>query len=205
MARRLEAMGAYSYRNGFRVTLQPQMLDRPFSWRKPQRIFVNSMSDLFHVGVPKDYIRKVFDVMVAADWHHFQVLTKRSGRLHRLSNKLPWPKNVWMGVSVENRDYVRRIDHLRNTEAHVKFLSLEPLIGPLPNLDLHSIDWVIVGGESGPGARPMDPGWVREIRDQCVDAGVAFFFKQWGGVFKKQAGRRLDERTWDEYPVLASA
>lgn len=205
MARRLEAMGAYSYRNGFRVTLQPQMLDRPLTWRKPQRIFVNSMSDLFHVNVPKDYIRKVFDVMVAANWHQFQVLTKRSGRLLRLSSELPWPKNVWMGVSVENSDYLRRIDHLRNTGAQVKFLSLEPLIGPIPNLDLHNIDWVIVGGESGPGARPMDPGWVREIRDQCIYAGVAFFFKQWGGTFKKHTGRRLDERTWDEYPALRSA
>jgi protein gp37 len=205
MAGRLEAMGAYNYRNGFQVTLQPQMLDRPLRWRKPQRIFVNSMSDLFHVDVPKDYIHRVFDVMVAANQHQFQVLTKRSGRLLRLSRELPWPRNVWMGVSVENTDYLRRIDHLRNTGAHVKFLSLEPLIGPLPNLDLSNIDWVIVGGESGPGARAMDPGWVREIRDQCIRDGVAFFFKQWGGVFKKQAGRTLDERTWDEYPALASA
>lgn len=205
MARRLEAMGAYNYRNGFQVTLQPQMLDRPLRWRKPQRVFVNSMSDLFHVQVPKDYVHKVFDVMVTAQWHQFQVLTKRSGRLLKLSNELPWPRNIWMGVSVENADYVRRIDHLRSTGAQVKFLSLEPLIGPLPNLDLRNIDWVIVGGESGPGARPMDSGWVREIRDQCIDAGVPFFFKQWGGVFKKHAGRKLDERTWDEYPALASA
>ena len=123
----------------------------------------------------------------------------------KLSNELPWPGNIWMGVSVENADYIRRIDHLRSTGAQVKFLSLEPLIGPLPNLDLRDIDWVIVGGESGPGARPMDPGWVREIRDQCIHAGVAFFFKQWGGVFKKRAGRKLEERTWDEYPALASA
>jgi protein gp37 len=128
MARRLEAMGAYNYRNGFQVTLQPQMLDRPLKWRKPQRIFVNSMSDLFHVDVPKDYVLKVFDVMVAAHWHQFQVLTKRSGRLLKLSKELPWPKNVWMGVSVENADYVRRIDHLRRAGAHVKFLSLEPLM-----------------------------------------------------------------------------
>ena len=205
MARRLEAMGAYNYRNGFQVTLQPQMLDRPLRWRKPQRIFVNSMSDLFHVDVPKDYVHKVFDVMVAAHWRQFQVLTKRSGRLLKLSSELPWPQNIWMGVSVENADYMRRIDHLRNSGAQVKFLSLEPLIGPLPNLDLRDIDWVIVGGESGPNARPMDPGWVREIRDQCIGAGVAFFFKQWGGVFKKRAGRKLDERTWDEYPTLAPA
>lgn len=181
------------------------MLDRPLRWRKPQRIFVNSMSDLFHVDVPKDYVHEVFDVMVAAHWRQFQVLTKRSGRLLKLSSELPWPQNIWMGVSVENADYMRRIDHLRNSGAQVKFLSLEPLIGPLPNLDLRDIDWVIVGGESGPNARPMDPGWVREIRDQCIGAGVAFFFKQWGGVFKKRAGRKLDERTWDEYPTLAPA
>lgn len=205
MAHRLQAMGAANYRTGFRLTLQPHMLDRPLKWRKPQRIFVNSMSDLFHVSVPRDYIRKVFDVMCAARWHQFQVLTKRSGRLFKLSSELPWPENVWMGVSVENAEYLCRIDHLRCTGARVKFLSLEPLIGPLPNLDLRGIDWVIVGGESGPGARPMDPAWVRDIRDQCVDAGVAFFFKQWGGVFKKHSGRMLDERTWDQYPhaVLA--
>jgi protein gp37 len=198
-------MGAYNYRNGFKVTLQPQMLDRPMQWRRPQRIFVNSMSDLFHVEVPKDYIHRVFDVMVRAHWHQFQVLTKRSGRLFKLSKELPWPGNVWMGVSVESSDYVRRIDHLRGTGARVRFLSLEPLIGPLPNLDLRAIDWVIVGGESGPGSRPMDPAWVREIRDQCIDAEVAFFFKQWGGVFKKRAGRKLDDRTWDQYPASALA
>jgi len=181
------------------------MLDRPLQWRKPQRIFVNSMSDLFHVDVPSEYIHKVFDVMGAAHWHQFQVLTKRSGRLLKLSKELQWTKNIWMGVSVENADYVRRIDHLRRTGAHVKFLSLEPLIGPLPNLDLHEIDWVIVGGESGPGARPMDPGWVRDIRDQCIHANVSFFFKQWGGVFKKRSGRELDERTWNQYPAIASA
>jgi protein gp37 len=205
MARRLAAMGAYNYRNGFKVTLQPQMLDRPLTWKRPQRIFVNSMSDLFHVDVPGDYIRKVFDTMQTAHWHQFQVLTKRSGRLLKLSPDLPWPENIWMGVSVENTDYVRRIDHLRQSGARVKFLSLEPLIGPLPHLDLAGIDWVIVGGESGPGARPMDAAWVREIRDQCVKTGVAFFFKQWGGVFKKKTGRALDARTWDEYPLAAPA
>lgn len=205
MARRLNAMGAHNYRNGFEVTLQPQMLDRPLQWKKAQRIFVNSMSDLFHVDVPKDYIRQVFDVMLAAHWHQFQVLTKRSGRLLKLSPELPWPENVWMGVSVENADYVRRIDHLRGTGARVKFLSLEPLLGPLPRLELEGIDWVIVGGESGPGARPMDAGWVREIRDQCLAADVAFFFKQWGGVFKKKTGRTIDRRTWDQYPTAALA
>jgi protein gp37 len=205
MAKRLQAMGAHNYRNGFDVTLQPQMLDRPLRWRRPQRIFVNSMSDLFHISVPTDYIRKVFDVMSSANWHEFQVLTKRSGRLYKLSSVLPWQRHIWMGVSVESTDYARRIDHLRHTGAQVKFLSLEPLLGPLPNLDLSGIDWVIVGGESGPGARPMDLSWVREIRDQCLEAGVAFFFKQWGGVFKKRAGRQLDQRTWDEYPSFATA
>jgi protein gp37 len=205
MSRRLAAMGAHNYRNGFEVTLQPHMLDRPLQWKKPQRIFVNSMSDLFHVAVPKAFVQKVFATMVAAEWHQFQVLTKRSGRLLKLSPDLPWTSNIWMGVSVENADYARRIDHLRRTNAQVKFLSLEPLIGPLPRLDLSGINWVIVGGESGPGARPMDPAWVREIRDQCVDARVPFFFKQWGGVFKKRAGRELDQRTWDDYPVAAVA
>jgi protein gp37 len=200
MAKRLQAMGAFNYRNGFDVTLQPQMLERPLEWKKPQRIFVNSMSDLFHVDVPTDYVGKVFDVMKRAHWHQFQVLTKRSGRLLKLSSQLPWPDNVWMGVSVESPDFKRRIDHLRATPARVKFLSLEPLIAPLGKLNLAGIDWVIAGGESGPGARPMDAAWVREIRDQCVDAGVAFFFKQWGGVFKKRTGRELDRRTWDEMP-----
>lgn len=201
LAKRLKAMGLDNYRRGFKVTLQPQMLDRPLGWKRPQRIFVNSMSDLFHVDVPAEYIGKVFETMVAAHWHQFQVLTKRSGRLVKLSPSLPWTENIWMGVSVESADYKRRIDHLRRSGARVKFLSLEPLIAPLGHLDLEGIDWVIAGGESGPGARPMDPAWVREIRDQCVDAGVAFFFKQWGGVFKKKTGRELDRRTWDEYPV----
>lgn len=201
MARRLEAMGAYSYRNGFRVTLQPQMLDRPLTWRKPQRIFVNSMSDLFHVNVPKDYIRKVFDVMVAANWHQFQVLTKRSGRLLRLSSELPWPKNVWMGVSVENADVLHRISDLQSVPAHIRFLSCEPLLGPLDNLPLTGIHWAIVGGESGPGARPMKEEWVQSIRAQCEEQNVAFFFKQWGGVRKHRTGRILNNRTYDEYPV----
>jgi protein gp37 len=201
MALRLKAMGQANYRRGFKLTLQPQMVDRPLHWKRPQRIFVNSMSDLFHVDVPADYIGKVFETMRAAHWHQFQVLTKRSGRLLKLSPSLPWTENIWMGVSVESPDYVKRIDHLRRSGALVKFLSLEPLISALPRLDLSGIDWVIVGGESGPHARPMDPGWVRDIRDQCVDADVAFFFKQWGGVFKKKTGRTLDRRTWDEYPV----
>ena len=204
MAKRLLGMGQSNYANGFRLTLQPQMLQHPLSWRKPRQIFVNSMSDLFHEDVPVAYIQQVFEVMRAAPWHRYQILTKRSERLALLSRVLDWLPCIWMGVSVESERYLQRIDDLRSTGAHVKFLSLEPLLGPLPNLNLTGIDWVIVGGESGPGARPMDAGWVRDIRDRCSDAGVAFFFKQWGGVFKKRTGRLLDERTWDEMPVNKS-
>ena len=193
------------YRNGFEVTLHPDTLEIPLRWRKPRSIFVNSMSDLFHVDVPEEFIRDVFDVMERAHWHRYQVLTKRAERVAELSDRLPWPSQIWMGVSVESQDYAHRIDLLRETDAHVKFLSLEPLLGPLPALDLDGIDWVIVGGESGPGARKMQPDWAREIRDQCLDAGVAFHFKQWGGVFKKRNGRELDGRTWDEMPNLAVA
>lgn len=201
MALRLQAMGQANYVNGFKVTLQPHMLELPLRWKKPQRIFVNSMSDLFHPSVPEEYIFKVFEVMARADWHQFQVLTKRSDRLLELDHKLPWMSHIWMGVSVENERYAARIDDLRKTRAHIKFLSLEPLLGPLPKLKLRGIDWAIVGGESGPGARPMDADWVTQIRDQCLRADVAFFFKQWGGVFKKRTGRELDGRTWDEMPV----
>lgn len=204
MAQRLLAMGQPNYLNGFELTLQPQMLDLPLQWKRPQTIFVNSMSDLFHEDVPLKYIRRVFNVMRRAHWHRFQVLTKRADRLSAIDTALEWPENVWMGVSVESAKYVDRIDHLRTTRARVKFLSLEPLLGPLRDLDLRSIHWVIVGGESGPGARPMDASWVTEIRDQCTAADVAFFFKQWGGTNKKRAGRILDGRTWDEMPpVLA--
>jgi protein gp37 len=200
LANRLQAMGQANYRNGFKVTLQPQMLELPLQWKSPKRIFVNSMSDLFHAEVPVQYIREVFDVMRRAQWHQYQVLTKRSERLIKLSKELTWEPQIWMGVSLENEDYAVRIDHLRETDAYVKFLSLEPLLGPLRKLNLRGIDWVIVGGESGPGARPMDPEWVRAIRDQCLRAGVGFFFKQWGGVNKKKAGRALDGRTWDQMP-----
>ncbi|MCZ7586335.1 MAG: phage Gp37/Gp68 family protein [Deltaproteobacteria bacterium] len=203
MAKRLKAMGQPNYARGFRLTLQPQMLELPLGWKKPQVIFVNSMSDLFHKNIPAEYVAQVFNVMSRAHWHVFQVLTKRSDRLASLSPTLDWQPNIWMGVSVESEKYVHRIDDLRATNAHVKFLSLEPLIGPLPNLKLNGIDWVIVGGESGPKARPMDEGWVTEIRDQCRDAGVAFFFKQWGGVNKKKTGRTLEGRTWDEMPTVA--
>jgi protein gp37 len=201
MANRLKAMGQANYRNGFELTLQPQMLELPLHWKSPKRIFVNSMSDLFHVDVPPSYIKDVFDVMRRAHWHQFQVLTKRAERIEELSAELKWEPNIWMGVSVENEKYSYRIDHLRKTGANVKFLSIEPLIGPVGKLNLRGIDWVIVGGESGPGARPMDAAWVTGIRDQCQRANVAFFFKQWGGVQKKKTGRSLEGRTWDEMPV----
>jgi len=200
LAHRLQLMGQPNYRNGFFLTLQPQMLELPLHWKAPKRIFVNSMSDLFHKDVPLEYIQQVFDVMERADWHQFQILTKRADRLRQVSASLPWPPNVWMGVSVENSDYVDRIDDLRATDAAVKFLSLEPLLGRLPNLKLRGIDWVIVGGESGPGARPMEEHWVLEIRNQCRRAGVAFFFKQWGGVRKSATGRTLQGRTYDDMP-----
>ena len=201
MARRLRAMGQPNYARGFRLTLQPQMLELPLRWKKPQTIFVNSMSDLFHDDVQLEYIREVFDVMARAHWHRFQVLTKRARRLAEVAPELAWSANVWMGVSVESERYRHRIDRLRETDAGVKFLSLEPLLGPLPNLDLGGIDWVIVGGESGPGARPMAEAWVTNIRDQCRKEGVPFFFKQWGGRHKKRAGRVLDGQLWSEMPT----
>ncbi len=200
MARRLKAMGQANYANGFKLTMHSHVLDKPLLWRSPQMIFVNSMSDLFHPEVPAQYIMQVFDVMRRAHWHTFQVLTKRAKRLPKLDPRIDWPANVWMGVSVENESVLWRIDHLRETHARTKFLSLEPLLGPLPSMNLEGIDWVIVGGESGPKARPMDQVWVSEIRDQCVAANVPFFFKQWGGVQKKRNGRLLDGRTWDELP-----
>jgi protein gp37 len=200
LTRRLKAMGQKKYANGFRLTLHPDTLELPLRWKKPQRIFVNSMSDLFHHEVPLEYILRVFATMRVASWHQFQVLTKRSGRLLASSDKIDWPSNVWMGVSVESTEYTARINHLRKTGARTKFLSLEPLLGPLEGLDLSGIDWVIVGGESGPGARPMAPEWVTSIRNQCRKASVAFFFKQWGGVQKKRTGRVLDGRTYDDMP-----
>lgn len=201
MSFRLQAMGQPNYANGFELTVQEKALELPLRWKKSQTIFVNSMSDLFHKDIPIEYIYRVFDVMQQADWHVFQVLTKRSGRLMETSARLPWKPHIWMGVSVESKKYTSRIDHLRQTDAHIKFLSLEPLLGPLPDLDLRGIDWVIVGGESGPGARVMQKSWVTDIRDQCSYAGVPFFFKQWGGVNKKRSGRLLDDRTWDEMPA----
>jgi protein gp37 len=202
MSSRLKAMGQAHYKNGFELTLHPDSLEIPLRWKKPQVIFVNSMSDLFHKDVPLEYIQQVFDVMNRAHLHQFQVLTKRADRLEEVSKKLPWAENIWMGVSVENSDYTFRIDHLRRTGAKIKFLSLEPLLGPLPKMNLKGIDWVIAGGESGPGARPMEESWVIDIREQCLKAKVPFFFKQWGGVNKKKTGRTLQGRTWDELPTL---
>ena len=200
MANRLKATGTPKYRNGFEVTLHPQTLEIPLHWRKPRSIFVNSMSDLFHPDVPDSFIKQVFDVMEQAPQHRFQVLTKRPERLAELDDALTWPSNVWMGVSVESQAYLPRIDLLRQTGAAVKFLSLEPLLGPLPALNLDGVHWVIVGGESGPGARPMAAEWARDVRDQCLAAGVPFHFKQWGGVVKKANRRELDGHTWDESP-----
>ncbi len=193
-------MGQPNYRNGFRLTLQPHMLSRPLEWKKPSLIFVNSMSDLFHEDVPLEYILQVVDTMRKANWHQFQVLTKRSERLMALSPKIDWPDNVWMGVSVENQEYAYRIDHLRQTQAKIKFLSMEPLIGPVVEMNLNNIDWVIVGGESGPKSRPIEKEWVLEIKNQCKNSDVPFFFKQWGGTNKKKTGRVLQGRTWDALP-----
>ncbi len=200
MAKRLHAMGQPNYANGFKVTPQEHALGLPLTWRKPQTIFVNSMSDLFHKDVSLEFILRVFEVMRQADWHQYQILTKRSDRLLELDSELPWAKHIWMGVSVENADYRFRIKDLQRTHAHTKFLSIEPLIGRVGRIPLKGIDWVIAGGESGPGARPMDEEWVLDIRNQCQRASVAFFFKQWGGVNKKKAGRLLEGRTYDEMP-----
>ena len=186
MAKRLKAMGSANYENGFKLTLHEHVLELPLTWKKPQTIFVNSMSDLFHKNVPLEFIRKMFDVMNKAYWHKFQILTKRSERLFELDPMLTWTDNIWMGVSVENQNYTYRIDHLRYTHTKVKFLSIEPLIGPIEKLDLTNINWVIVGGESGPGARQMKEEWVIRIRDECKKAKAPFFFKQWGGVNKKE-------------------
>jgi len=200
MALRLQAMGQPAYVNGFEVTLHPERLCLPLEWKKPSTIFVNSMSDLFHEDIPEEFVQDVFETMREASWHRFQVLTKRAERLLELNDSIEWPDNVWMGVTVERQDYVSRIDYLRETRARVKFLSCEPLLGTLPDLNLQDIGWVIVGGESGSNARPMDPEWARDVRDQCNAADVPFFFKQWGGLNKKKAGRELDGRTWSQTP-----
>ena len=200
MSLRLQAMGQRTYQNGFDLTLHEDMLERPLEWKKPQLIFVNSMSDLFHKSVPLEYIQQVIDVMRRAWWHQFQVLTKRSARLLELDQFIEWPGNAWLGVSVELESYKYRIDHLRSTGAQIKFLSLEPLLGPLGYLDLTGIAWVIVGGESGPDCRPMQENWVLDIRDQCIASRVPFFFKQWGGTQKAKNGRLLQGHEWNEMP-----
>jgi protein gp37 len=214
LSKRLKAMGAEKYQNdgdprtsgpGFGVTIHPDTLDVPLLWRTPRLVFVNSMSDLFHAKVPLGFVRDVFDVMRDTPQHTYQVLTKRSRRLRVLADKLNWPDNVWMGVSVESEDVLVRIDDLRGMPAKVKFLSCEPLLGPLTGMDLAGIDWVIAGGESGHQHRPMDPAWVTEIRDICNAAGVAFFFKQWGGRTPKAGGRELDGELWDEMPKRAAS
>jgi protein gp37 len=202
LAARLQAMGNPRYRNGFDLTLHRDQLELPLRWKRPRRIFVNSMSDLFHDDVPRTFIQQAFDVMTRAHWHTFQVLTKRAERLRDLAPSLSWGPHIWQGVSVESSRYVARIDCLRDVPATVRFLSLEPLLGPLADLDLHGIHWVIVGGESGPGHRDIRAEWVRDIRDQCLRANVAFFFKQWGGRTPKAGGRELAGQTWSEYPVL---
>jgi protein gp37 len=200
MANRLRAMGQPNYARGFELALHDHVLELPLRWRRPHTIFVNSMSDLFHEDVPFEFIQRVFSIMRRADWHRFQVLTKRAQRLAELSPEIDWPKNVWMGVSIESDHYCSRADALRKTGAHIKFLSFEPLLGPVSSMDLSGIDWVIVGGESGPGARPMQEDWVLYIRARCQESGVPFFFKQWGGVNKKAAGRLLQGRIYDEMP-----
>ncbi len=202
MAKRLKRMGHPNYANGFKLTLHKHVLKYPLQWKKPQTIFVNSMSDLFHEEIPDGFIFEAFNVMKKAYWHNFQILTKRSARLKQLASIIEWPRNVWMGVSVENKKVRYRIDDLRLVPSHIRFLSLEPLLESIEFLNLKNIDWVIVGGESGPGARPIKAEWVIQIRKQCIEENIPFFFKQWGGTNKKRSGRLLEGRTWDEMPLL---
>lgn len=196
-------MGVDKYANGFSVTVHGSVLGDPLKWRRPRLVFVNSMSDLFHKSVPLAFIEAVFEIMNCASQHTFQLLTKRPSRVALLNGRLRWTPNIWLGTSIESERWLERLTSLKETDACTKFLSLEPLLGPLPDIPLQGINWVIVGGESGPGARPMEADWVRNIRDNCLKNGVPFFFKQWGGVFKKQTGRTLDNRTWDQMPELA--
>lgn len=199
-AERFRGIPGHHFEQGFDLRLWPDRLDLPLRWKKPRRIFVNSMSDLFHRDVPDEFIRRAFDTMIRADWHTFQILTKRPQRLVRIAPTLQWPANIWMGVSVETNDYAWRVDFLRQVPSAVRFISAEPLLGPVDRLDLSQIHWVITGGESGVGFRQCDPEWVRHVRDQCVARGVAYFHKQWGGRTPKAGGRQLDGRTWDEFP-----
>jgi len=200
MARRLHAMRQANYRNGFKLTVHPHTIGLPLSWKRPQMIFVNSMSDLFHAQAPKDFIIEIFNTMNKACWHMYQILTKRAEQLIKLDKILPWTDNIWMGVTVESSDYVYRIDRLRESCALNKFISFEPLLDSVRTLNLKGIDWVIAGGESGPGARIVQKEWITEIRDQCIEAGIPFFFKQWGGIRKKKNGKILDGRVWNEFP-----
>lgn len=200
MSRRLKAIGSPNYCNGFKLTLHPEFLELPLKWKKPRMIFVNSMSDLFHKDVPSQYILDVFNVMNRANNHIFQVLTKRSDRLLELSPYLPWSRNIWMGVTIENNDYLFRLEHLKKADSAVKFLSFEPLLGSIEETDFTGIDWIIAGGESGPSSRPLNPQWIRDIRNYCIDQNIPFFFKQWGGFNKKKNGRVLDGKIWDEMP-----
>lgn len=204
-AERWRGIPRHPYEQGFDLRLWPARLEQPLRWRRPRMIFVNSMSDLFHERVPDSFIKQVFEVMVRAEQHTFQVLTKRPERARALASELPWPSNVWMGVSIENRRFVYRADILRAIPASVRFISAEPLLGPLDGLNLAQIDWLIAGGESGPRHRPVRPEWLRDLRDRCQSEGVAYFFKQWGGHRPKTGGRDLDGRTWDEMPDRASA
>ncbi|QFG23723.1 DUF5131 family protein [Actinomadura sp. WMMB 499] len=213
LAKRLKAMGQERYQNdgdsrtsgpGFGVTCHPDLLAVPYSWKKSRLVFVNSMSDLFHARVPLNFVQQVFEVMAGTPQHTYQILTKRALRLKRVAAELPWPPNVWVGVSVEDADVMHRVESLRAVPAAVRFLSCEPLLGPLDNLSLEDIHWVIAGGESGRNARPVNPAWVQGLRDQCFDAGVSFFFKQWGGRTPKAGGRELDGRTWDQMPAVSS-
>jgi protein gp37 len=202
-AERFRGVPGHPYEQGFDFRLWPQRLDLPLLWKKPRRIFVNSMSDLFHKDVPDAFVRSIFDTMLQADWHTYQILTKRPQRLARLGQSLPWPSHIWIGVSVETNDYAWRADYLRQVPAAVRFISAEPLLGPVDQLSLDGLHWVITGGESGAGHRQCDPAWVRDVRDRCVGEGVAYFHKQWGGRTPKAGGRILDGRTWDEQPVLS--
>lgn len=205
LAKRLQGMGTQKYRNGFTVTTHDSALEEPLKWVKPRLVFVNSMSDLFHKSVPLEFINAVFDIMNRSPQHTFQVLTKRPDRVNQLNGTLNWTPNIWLGVSIESERWLSRLEKLKKTDAAIKFLSLEPLLEQLPDLPLEGIDWVILGGESGPGARPIKVDWVRDIRDNCMQTNVPFFFKQWGGKIKKRTGRILDGRTWDEMPRLKTA
>lgn len=204
-ARRLRAMGSEKYMNGFRLTVHPDVINEPYSWKKPKKVFVNSMSDLFHEKIPIPFLKKVFNVMNDTPQHVYQVLTKRSERLVQIADNFKWTNNIWMGVSVENEKVINRIEHLKKTPAKIKFLSIEPLLGPLPNMDLNGIDWVIVGGESGRKSRPVEESWIIDIKDQCEKNGVAFFFKQWGGMNKKANGRELKGVVYNGMPVYKNA